>query len=85
VLPEGCNSTLPSLSNLRSQISNKVSLEKSASTAPAFVPVTINGAWAPGLHAKHAVRGISRNRTMAFRAGGMGRKYKKIRKSPMHE
>lgn len=53
------------LSNLSSQSSNVVSFEKSASTAPAFVPVAINGCVGPGDHAKVAVLGISRRRTMA--------------------
>lgn len=41
-----------------------MSLEKSSSTAPARVPVASNGGAEPGDHAKAAVRGISRNRTM---------------------
>lgn len=53
------------LSRDRSQISSLLSSEKSASTAPAFVPVTIVGFPEPGDHAKVAVRGISRRRTMA--------------------
>lgn len=39
-------------------------LEKSASTAPARVPVAISGDAAPGDHAKVAVLGISLRRTM---------------------
>jgi len=39
-------------------------LEKSSSTAPARVPVASNGGAEPGDHAKAAVRGISRNRTI---------------------
>lgn len=39
-------------------------MEKSASTAPALVPVTIEGAVALGDHAKTAVREISRIRTI---------------------
>ena len=54
------------LSKSRSHNSSWVSLEKSASTAPALVPVAINGAVAPGDHAKVAVRGISRSLTMLF-------------------
>ena len=45
-------------------------MEKSASTAPARVPVAINGDAAPGDQAKVAVRGISRRRTMM--TGGEG-------------
>jgi hypothetical protein len=52
------------LSKLRSQSSNLVSSEKSASTAPALVPVTTKGISAPGDQAKAAVLGISRNRTI---------------------
>lgn len=48
----------------RSHSSSWVSLEKSASTAPALVPVTIEGAVALGDHAKTAVREISRIRTI---------------------
>ena len=48
----------------RSHNSSWVSLEKSASTAPALVPVATNGAVAPGDHAKVAVRGISRSLTI---------------------
>lgn len=48
----------------RSHSSNCVSFEKSASTAPALVPVAINGAAAPVDHANVAVRGISRRRTI---------------------
>jgi hypothetical protein len=46
-----------------------VSLEKSASTAPALVPVASNGDCGPGDQAKAAVLGISRRRTMT---GGVG-------------
>lgn len=53
------------LSSERSHISSLLSSEKSASTAPAFVPVTTRGFPDPGDHAKVAVRGISRRRTMA--------------------
>lgn len=48
----------------RSHSSSWVSLEKSASTAPALVPVAIEGAVALGDHAKTAVREISRIRTI---------------------
>jgi len=48
----------------KSHNSNWVSLEKSASTAPALVPVAINGKAVPGDQANVAVRGISRRRTM---------------------
>lgn len=51
-------------SSLSSQSSSCVSLEKSASTAPALVPVAINGCVGPGDQAKVAVLGISRRRTM---------------------
>ena len=61
----GWSSTPCSLSSsLSSQSSNCVSFEKSASTAPAFVPVAINGCVGPGDQAKVAVLGISRRRTM---------------------
>jgi hypothetical protein len=49
---------------LSSQSSSCVSLEKSASTAPALVPVAINGCVGPGDQAKQAVLGISRRRTI---------------------
>jgi hypothetical protein len=52
------------LSRLRSQSSSLVSSEKSASTAPALVPVTTKGRFDPGDQAKAAVLGISRNRTI---------------------
>ena len=45
----------------KSHISNWVLLEKSASTAPAFVPVANRDEAVPGAHAKVAVRGISRS------------------------
>lgn len=57
----GCSEEL----SARSHSSSCVSLEKSASTAPALVPVAINGGAAPGDQAKVAVRGISRRRTIA--------------------
>ena len=61
----GSSSTPCSVSsNLSSQSSNCVSPEKSASTAPDFVPVAINGWVGPGDQANVAVRGISRRRTM---------------------
>ena len=65
MLAIGCSSRPCSeLSKLRSQSSSFVSSEKSASTAPALVPVTTSGDNAPGLHAKAAVLGISRSRTI---------------------
>jgi len=65
MLPVGWSSVVFfTLSKPRSQSSSVVSSEKSASTAPAFVPVTIEGRPAPGDQAKAAVRGISRRRTM---------------------
>jgi hypothetical protein len=65
MLAIGCSSTPCSrLSRLRSQSSNFVSSEKSASTAPALVPVTTRGRSDPGDHAKAAVLGISRNLTI---------------------
>lgn len=71
----GCSSTpCSALSRLSSQSSSVVSLEKSASTAPALVPVAINGEVGPGDQAKVAVRGISRRRTMA--GGGAGSRAK---------
>lgn len=64
-LPMGCNSTPCSGSSReRSHSSSWVSLEKSASTAPALVPVTISGDPVPGAQANAAVRVISRRRTM---------------------
>jgi hypothetical protein len=51
-------------SSCKSHSSKLVSLEKSSSTAPARVPVASNGGAEPGDHAKAAVRGISRNRTI---------------------
>ena len=53
------------LSRSKSQSSSLVSSEKSASTAPALVPVITSGLPEPGDQANTAVRGISRNRTMA--------------------
>ena len=44
--------------------SSRVSFEKSASTAPALVPVARKGAEAPGDQVKAAVRGISLSLTM---------------------
>lgn len=66
MLAVGCSSTPCSeLSRLRSHKSSFVSSEKSASTAPALVPVTRRGCPEPGDHANAAVRGISRSLTMA--------------------
>ena len=66
----GLSSTPCSLSSkLSSQSSNCVSFEKSASTAPAFVPVAIKGCVEPGDQAKVAVLGISRRRTMVVSGG----------------
>ena len=63
--PMGCNSTAEFvLPNSRSHSSRTVSLEKSASTAPALVPVAMSGFAALGDQAKAAVRGISRKRTI---------------------
>lgn len=56
-------------SNLSSQSSNCVSFEKSASTAPALVPVATRGCVGPGDQAKQAVLGISRRRTMTVLGG----------------
>lgn len=65
MLPTGDNSEEASTwSSCKSQSSRFVSLEKSSSTAPARVPVASNGGAEPGDHAKAAVRGISRNRTI---------------------
>lgn len=64
----------PGLSKPKFHNSKHVSLEKSASTAPARVPVAIKGDLGPGDQAKDAVRGISRRRTiladMAEKKGG---------------
>jgi hypothetical protein len=59
-------SSLPCLvlSRSRSHSSSCVSFEKSASTAPALVPVARNGEAVPGDQAKVAVLGISRNLTI---------------------
>jgi hypothetical protein len=65
--PEGLISfpcALPS--KARSQSSRHVSLLKSISTAPAFVPVAIKGDAVPGDQANAAVRGISLKRTIMF-------------------
>ncbi len=51
-------------SKLKSHNSSFVSSEKSASTAPALVPVTTRGLSAPGLQAKAAVLGILRSPTI---------------------
>ena len=64
-LASGCSSSLASSrSRPRSHSSRHVLLEKSMSTAPARVPVAINGDAAPGDQAKVAVLGISLRRTM---------------------
>lgn len=55
------------LLRLKSHNSSCVSLEKSASTAPARVPVARYGEPVPGDQANVAVRGISRNLTMVAR------------------
>lgn len=52
------------LSRLRSHSSSLVSSEKSASTAPARVPVTTKGDPEPGDQANAPVRGISLNLTI---------------------
>jgi hypothetical protein len=66
ILAIGWSSTPCSkLSRFKSHSSNFVSSEKSASTAPALVPVTSMGSPVPGDHAKAAVLGISLNRTIA--------------------
>ena len=54
----------PVLFKFKSHSSSCVSFEKSASTAPALVPVAINGDETLDDQAKVAVRGISRNLTM---------------------
>lgn len=65
ILAAGCSSvTFCGLLKSKSQSSSWVSLEKSASTAPALVPVARKGELAPGDHVKAAVRGISRSLTM---------------------
>lgn len=65
MLPTGDKSVeASSCSSCKSHSSRLVSLEKSSSTAPARVPVASNGGAEPGDHAKAAVRGISRNRTI---------------------
>lgn len=65
MLAMGCSSWF-CLVLLRSKfhISSCVSFEKSASTAPALVPVAINGEEVPGDHANVAVLGISRSLTI---------------------
>ncbi len=59
-------SSLPCLTLSRSKFhsSSCVSFEKSASTAPALVPVAKNGEVVPGDQAKVAVLGISRSLTI---------------------
>ena len=65
MLAAGCSSTLRfEASKPRSHNSSWVSFEKSASTAPAFVPVAKKGESVPGDQANVAVRGISRSLTM---------------------
>lgn len=65
ILAAGCSSMPFSvLFRSKSHNSSCVSFEKSASTAPARVPVASNGKVVPGDHANVAVRGISRSRTM---------------------
>jgi hypothetical protein len=66
ILAEGLSSCGPGWSSPKSQSSKTVSFEKSASTAPALVPVAIKGNAVPGDQAKVAVRGISRRRTMVM-------------------
>ena len=62
-LANGCASDpCPPLPESKSQISSLVSSEKSASTAPARVPVATSGFAIPFDQAKAAVRGISRTR-----------------------
>ena len=66
ILAIGWSSTPCSkLSRFKSHSSNFVSSEKSASTAPALVPVTSMGSPVPGDQAKAAVLGIFLNRTIA--------------------
>lgn len=73
ILAAGCSSRPFSvLFRSKSHNSNWVSFEKSASTAPARVPVASNGKVVPGDHANVAVRGISRSRTMLMERGGLG-------------
>ena len=63
MLPIGCSSVFClTLSSPKSQSSSVVSFEKSASTAPALVPVAREGRPEPGDQAKVAVRGISLKR-----------------------
>lgn len=57
------------LLRLKSHSSSCVSLEKSASTAPARVPVARYGEPVPGDQANVAVLGISRNLTMMASGG----------------
>ena len=65
IVAVGCNSgPWWESSNFRSHSSRQVSLLKSTSTAPDFVPVATQGALASGDQAKAAVRGISLNRTI---------------------
>ena len=65
MLVSGCSSNPCCVSSRqRSHSSNLLSSEKSASTAPARVPVTSKGFPGPGDQAKVAVRGTSRRRTM---------------------
>lgn len=76
ILATGCSSSLASWrSRLRSQSSRHVLFEKSTSTAPARVPVAINGDAAPGDQAKVAVLGISRRRTMLAGKDDCGGKF----------
>lgn len=72
MLAKGCNSCAPASDSSRFQISKFVSLVKSASTAPALVPVASRGAAALGDHANAAVRGISLKRTILGYDGGGG-------------
>lgn len=53
----------------KSQSSRCVVFEKSASTAPATVPVANNGAWFPGDQAKVAVRGIRKLTMTPLKSG----------------
>jgi hypothetical protein len=81
ILATGCSSAPASwLLRARSQSSRQVSFEKSASTAPARVPVAINDEAAPGDQAKVAVRGISLRRTMSrgVWCGGIDREWKVV-------
>ena len=71
MLAIGCSSWFRcAFSRSRSQSSSCVSVEKSASTAPALDPVAMKGRFVPGDQAKAAVRGTSLSLTIVeFGAG----------------